>query len=218
MLDFFNEHQDVLNFLLAVVSTFAGLMAWAVRSLYSRLQEQLKFSPATALGIGYFQNFLFKVGQEMARKPRFTIDDKEHALSLNLRKIFIYIPETLPGASHQGVELFKARIEEGGRRVVKAEIYTESRPFPFWAIIDDRNPNLPPVLFDYPTALGNMVEVLNYHLGEEVFSSKRKKRERMEQREIENFSNVISQLIHDKHLSDFLVVTHSEPGAPEPAT
>ena len=215
MLDFFRDNQDVLNFLLAVTSTFAGLLVWVVRTLYSRLQEELKFSPATALGIGYFQNFLFKVGPELARKPKFTIDDQPCNLSLDQRKIYVYIPENLPAASHQGVELFKARVEAGGRRVVKAEILTESRPFPFWAIVNDRHPNTPPILFDYPTALGNMVEVLNYHMGEQVFNKKRKKRLKVEQREIENFVNVVTQLIHDKSLSDFLIVTQNEPGLAE---
>jgi len=213
MLDFFNDNQDLLNFLLALVSTFAGLLVWAVRTLYGRLQEELKFSPATALGIGYFQNFLFRVGPELARKPKFTIDDQPWDLPLNQRKIQVYVPENLPGASHQGVELLKAKLDTQGFRVVKAEVLTESRPFPFWAILDDKNPNKPPLLFDYPTALGNMVEVLNYHMGEQVFSKKRKKRLKVEKREIENFSNVITQLIHNKSLSDFLEVTHAEPGS-----
>jgi hypothetical protein len=57
-----------------------------------------------------------------------------------------------------------------------------------------------------------MVEVLNYHMGEQVFNKKRLK---VEQREIENFVNVVTQLIHDKSLSDFLIVTQNEPGLAE---
>jgi|GEM_PF-5735425 len=212
MLEFFNEHESLLKFLLGVVGTFSGALIWLVRRLKSRLQEELKFSPATALGIGYFQNFLFKVGPELARNPKLTVEDRPCDLPLDQRKIFVFVPENLPGASHQGVELFKSKIEAGGRRVVKAELITDSRPFPFWAILDDRNPQLPPILFDYPTALGNMVEVLNHHMGEQAFDKKNGKRLKAEKQEIENFSNVITQLIHDKSLSDFFIVTHEEPG------
>ena len=60
MLEFFEEHKDLLNFLLAVVTALAGVLVVIIRWLVKRLKEEVKVSPATALGIGYFQNFIFK--------------------------------------------------------------------------------------------------------------------------------------------------------------
>lgn len=212
MLDLFYEHESLLNFLLAVIGTFSGALVWLVRKLSTRLREQIKFSPATALAIGYFQNFLFKIGPELARNPSLTIEGKPCDLPLNHRRMIVFVPENLPSATHQGVETFKSKIEAGGRRVAKAELTTGSRPFSFWALIDEGNPQAPPILFDYPTALGNMVEVLNYHMGEKTFGRKTNKRIKAEKQEIENFSTVINQLIHDKGFGDVFLVTHDEPG------
>lgn len=211
MIEYFEEHKDLLNFLLAIVTGLAGILAGVVRWLFKRLQDEIKFSPATALGIGYFQNFVNKVGPELARKPRIFIDGQETHLARADRIIRIYLPETLPGASHQGVEEYKHTLEERGMRVVEARVETESRPFAFHAILNKSDPEAKPILFDYPTALGNMVEVLNYHEGEKAFRSNRSKRLKLEVREIKNFSDVITKLIHDKNLGSFFQVTLEDP-------
>jgi hypothetical protein len=211
MLEFFENNKDLLNFLLALGTAIAGVLAGVVRWLFVRLQDEIKFSPATALGIGYFQNFVFKVGPEIARGTPILIDGEEVQLSRADGRIHIYLPEHLPGASHQGVEEYKYALKERGLRVVEAKVVTESRPFAFYAILNPGKPDTPPILFDYPTALGNMVEVLNYHLGEKVFSTESAKRLKLEKREIQNFATVVTKLIHDKNLDNFFRVTVVDP-------
>lgn len=211
MFEFFEEHKDLLNFLLALGTASAGGVAVLVRWLFKRLKEEIRFSPATALGIGYFQNFLMKVGPELTRNTPVLIDGRERALTREQRKLHIYLPENLPKASHQGVEEYKFALDERGLKLVRAEIVTESRAFPFHAIVSKTNPDEPPVLFDYPTALGNMVDVLNYHCGENVFTTEKTKRLKLEAREIQNFSAVLTQLIRDKNLERSLIVTFSDP-------
>lgn len=211
MVEFFEEHKDLLNFALGLITALASALAIVVRWLMKRLKEEIKFSPATALGIGYFQNFIFKVGPEIARNAPLFIDGRELQIPRANRKIHIYLPEHLPGASHQGVEEYKFALEDRGLKVVEAKVVTESRLFAFYAIVDKSNPDEAPVLFDYPTALGNMVEVLNYHFGEKVFSTNSDKRQKLEKREIQNFSDVLTKLIHDKNLTSFFTVTNEDP-------
>jgi hypothetical protein len=187
------------------------VLAGVVRWLFKRLQDEIKFSPATALGIGYFQNFVFKVGPEIARNTPVYINGEEVQLSRADRRIQINLPRHLPGASHQGVEEYKFALEERGLKVVEAKVKTESRPFSFYAVVNPKKPGDPPILFDYPTALGNMVEVLNYHLGEQVFSTESATRLKFEKREIENFAAVVTKLIHDKNLDNFFTVTVVDP-------
>lgn len=118
-----------------------------VETISARNQESsLQLLPSTGLAIGYFENFITPVCQELANSKTISLEEVEIDVSKGNFNLTIVLPKTLSDASIEGAKKF---CKEKG--VKEFSLRTSVRSFPFF--VDSALQNGRLVFYDYPTTL-----------------------------------------------------------------
>jgi len=159
--------------------------------------NDLGWLPSTALAIGYFNGFVKQVCQGLHSVNPIVIGDKEYEDF----KFSILIPSELP------TDILSTRnVHSKKNGLISTTIKPNGvgRDFPLFInqVIND-SPDL--LLYDVPTTLNTLTESIMILLGETAFSKSRE-RAHIEQRELNNFAQVLAELISRDSCSNNSVV------------
>lgn len=159
------------------------------------LESGLQLLPSTGLAIGYFQNFVLPVCQELASLPSVKIGGVDVDISKDNFDFTVVLPTTLSDASIHGARKF-AKTQNAQEFVLK----TSSRPFPFYvstAVVAGRV-----AFWDYPTTLRASHEAIRIALAG-PYLAYGKHHAILDQKEIANFERTLRILLQDGTAAEF---------------
>jgi hypothetical protein len=159
------------------------------------LESALQWLPSTGLAIGYFQNFVLPVCQELASLPSVKVGGVDVDISKDNFDLNVVLPTTLSGASIQGARKF-AKTQNAQVFVLE----TSSRPFPFYvstAVVAGRVE-----FYDYPTTLRASHEAIRIALAG-PYLAYGKHHAVLDQKEIANFERTLRILLQDGTAAEF---------------
>jgi len=188
----------------SAVSTACNEIRTAIED--ERQRSEIRLLPSTALAIGYLENFINRVVDELNRgkgvikkivKERLP-DGTERKESIPLLYenfvLRIFIP------TDNLSELEPRALLPNVRRLAQIELETPFRPFPFYIRAAEKNTQQTTVLelFDIPTTLLASRKAIELILGQK-YVGPNQDRKKLERREIRNFENTLTQLISDTY-------------------
>lgn len=184
----FHQHIDAVK--------LTTLMAHLVDTINQRsLESTLQLLPSTGLAIGYFQNFVLPVCQELAALSTVRVGGVEVDISRDNFDFTVVLPATLSDASIQGARKFTK-----ARNAQDFVLETSSRSFPFYVnttIVDGRV-----TFYDYPTTLRASHEAIRIALAG-PFLAYGKHHAFLNQKEIWNFERTLRILLQDATAAEF---------------
>jgi Predicted nucleotide-binding protein containing TIR-like domain len=168
-----------------------------VKTIQARSEESiLQLLPSTGLAIGYFNNFVLPVCQELANRKSLTIGDIEVDISKDNFDFTVVLPKSLSDASVQGAKRFvKSRGIDG------FALETSGRPYHFYvsgALEQGRV-----VFYDYPTTLGASHEAVQIALAGPFLSSGKGRHAILDAKEISNFARTLDILLSKREAAEF---------------
>jgi hypothetical protein len=191
--------------LAAAVGTACNQIRRAIEE--EQKQPEIGVLPSTALGVGYFENFVTKVVPALSEKRELAmkrkIRDRKGAEAVE-RKPLVYdsfvlhivIPEKLS-------DVTKGSLPASVSKLVQIAIETPFRDFPFYVRAKDYNANPKRALsvFDIPTTLLASRNAIELILGDRSIGLT-PDQERLEQREIRNFARTLQLLVNKEYGAD----------------
>jgi len=132
-------------------------------------KTEIQLLPSTSLAIGYYENFLKKIDQELMMTNEVEIDGE--MVTYDDYSFHIYIPDQI-------AHLERANLPRLTRKYKKVTIKTRFRPFPFY--IEGEMDNTDTLIFS-------------------EFFGKNEDRLKLEQREIINFEMTLRYLINEEY-------------------
>lgn len=167
-----------------------------IRAIEQRAKESfLHLLPSTALAIGYFQNFVLPVCQELARRDTVPLGTEEVDISKDNYDFTIVLPKTLSDASTQGASKFTKSIGAG-----PFELKAGARPYPFYVRSEHHGGRV--VFYDYPTTLNASQRAISLALHRSSLGSSEDHR-LLEAKEIANFRRTIEILLEEPQAAEF---------------
>lgn len=167
-----------------------GLLAQLTATIQQRsLESSLQLLPSTGLAIGYFQNFVVPVCQELVERQTVTVGGAEVDISRNNFDFTIVLPATLIDASIQGARKF-TKTWNTPEFVLK----TSTRSYPFYVKSTVQDGRV--IFYDYPTTLRASRDAIQIALAG-PYLGYGKYHEILEEKEIANFERTISILLQD---------------------
>ena len=171
-------------------------IAKACKALEQAMKEainktEIQLLPSTSLAIGYYENFLKKIDQELMMSNEVKIDGK--TILYDDYEFNIFIPERI-------TDLERANLPRLTRNYKKVTIQTRFRPFPFY-VEGAMEDGAKLVFYDIPTTLLSSRKAIRKLVTSEFFG-KNEDRLKLEQREIINFEMTLRYLINDEYGED----------------
>jgi hypothetical protein len=159
------------------------------------LESSLQLLPSTGLAIGYFQNFVLPVCQELAALPSVTVAGKDVDISHDNFDFTIVLPATLSDASIQGAKKF-TKTQNAQEFLLK----TSSRSYPFY--VNSKVEGGRVIFYDYPTTLRASHEAIRVALAG-PYLGYGKHHAVLDQKEIWNFERTLQILLQDGVAAEF---------------
>lgn len=159
------------------------------------LESSLQLLPSTGLAIGYFQNFVLPVCQELAALEAVKIGDADVDISQDNFDFKIVLPTTLSDASIQGAKKF-TKTQNAQEFVLR----TSSRSFPFYVNSTVTGGRVS--FYDYPTTLRASHEAIRIALAG-PYLGYGKHHSVLDQKEIGNFERTLKILLQDGVAAEF---------------
>lgn len=174
----------------------AKYLAHLVETIKQRsLESGLQLLPSTGLAIGYFQNFVLPVCQELAAIQSVNVGGVGVDISKDNFDFTIVLPASLSDASIQGARKF-TKAHNAQEFVLK----TTSRSFPFYVSTSVAAGRV--VFYDYPTTLRASHEAIQIALAG-PYLGKGKHHAVLDQKEIVNFQRTLHILLQDGGAAEF---------------
>lgn len=159
-----------------------------VETIAVRNQESsLQLLPSTGLAIGYFENFITPVCQELANSRTIHLEGVEIDISKGNFDLTIVLPKSLSDASIEGAQKFcKAK------GVKDFSVKASARAFPFF--VDSALQNGRLLFYDYPTTLRASHEAVQLALAG-PYIGHGKYHSLLDEKEINNFERTLRLLL-----------------------
>jgi hypothetical protein len=171
-------------------------LAQLITTLNARSNESvLQLLPSTGLAIGYFQNFVLPVCQELANSKSVIVSGNAVDISQGNFDFTIVLPSTLSDASIQGAKKFTT-----SQKVDDFILKTSARAFPFYVNSALRSGRV--VFYDYPTTLRASHEAIRIALAG-PYIGHNKHHAVLDQKEIRNFERSLRLLLLDGIAAQF---------------
>lgn len=156
--------------------------------------SELGLLPSTALAIGYYYNFIYKVCEEIHNTGKVQGESKEY--NVKDFKFNIIMPK---GIDDRGVDVFKSMYyRKHGLNYGSTGSSSTKRGYPFVFKIDppdqDDKQGIVIELYDVPATLNTISEAIKLFMPQEQVG-RNDEMEFLEQRELANFSKVLKHLI-----------------------
>jgi hypothetical protein len=172
------------------------LLSQLVDTIQQRsLESSLQLLPSTGLAIGYFQNFVLPVCQELANRQMVSVGGNEIDISAGNFDFTVVLPATLSDASIQGAKKFTKV-----RNALDFVLETNSRAFPFYVKSTIQAGRV--VFYDYPTTLRASHEAIRIALAG-PYLGYGKHHAVLDQKEIGNFERTLKILLQDGVAAEF---------------
>lgn len=167
-----------------------------VETIEARNKEStLQLLPSTGLAIGYFENFVVPVCQELANAKTVKLGDIEFDLSDDHFDFTIVLPKTLSDASVQGAKRF---CKDKG--VQDFAVKAGSRSFPFY--VDSKLEEGRLTFYDFPTTLRASHEAVQLALSG-PYIGYGKHHAVLDDKEISNFERTVRILLARPQAAEF---------------
>lgn len=184
----FHQHIDT--------SQLPALLKQLVETINQRsLESALQLLPSTGLAIGFFQNFVLPVCQELAALPSVKVAGVDVDISKDNFDFTVVLPATLSDASIQGANKF-TKAKNADEFVLK----TSSRPFPFYVNSTVTGGRV--VFYAFPTTLRASHEAIRIALAG-PYLGYGKHHLALDQKEIGNFERTLKILLQDGVAAEF---------------
>lgn len=162
----------------------------------ARSQESvLQLLPSTGLAVGYFENFVLPVCQELANRSWVTIAGARIDISKDNFDFTIVLPRSLSEASIEGAKKFCKT-----KKLKHFILRTKGRPFPFYVRSTLRYNRL--LFFDYPTTLRASHDAVQIALAG-PFLGYGKHHAALDSKEINNFERTLLILLDRPPATEF---------------
>lgn len=158
-------------------------------------ESSLQLLPSTGLAIGYFENFVLPVCQELANAKTVEVGGKNVDLSADNFDFTIVLPKTLSDASVQGAKKF---CKDTG--VADFAVKAGSRSFPFYvqsSVVAGRL-----IFYDFPTTLRASHEAVQLALAG-PYLGYGKHHAVLDAKEINNFERTVRLLLARPEAAEF---------------
>ena len=158
-----------------------------VRSVEEEMRESaalgwLGMLPSTVLAIGYFENFVQPVVDELSRCSKFVVGDVEYRPT----ELTVVLPKDLDADIKK-----RSSIYYESRKMVGVEIQVQNRPRPLYAMCDRDHKTVS--FCDMPTTLEGVNKAIDMYL-RVGHIGKSQRQALLERRELENFHKVLRLL------------------------
>jgi len=158
-------------------------------------ESALQLLPSTGLAIGYFQNFVLPVCQELANRDTVKVNGAEIDITQDNFDFTVVLPATLSDASIQGARKF-AKLQKAEEFALR----TASRSFPFYVNTALQNGRV--VFYDFPTTLRASHEAIRIALAG-PYLGKGDYHLILDNKEIRNFERTLRILLEDAGAAEF---------------
>lgn len=162
-----------------------------IDSVVKRVEEEMRESaalgwlgmlPSTVLAIGYFENFVQPVVDELAKSSKFEVGDVEYCPT----ELTVVLPKDLDADIKKRSSIYYA-----SKDMIGVEVQVRNRPRPLYAMCDRDQKTM--VFCDMPTTLDGVNKAIDMYLRVgHIGKSQRQKL--LEQRELGNFRKVLGLL------------------------
>lgn len=184
----FHQHIDT--------SQLPALLKQLVETINQRsLESALQLLPSTGLAIGFFQNFVLPVCQELAALPSVKVAGVDVDISKDNFDFTVVLPATLSDASIQGANKFTK-----AKNADEFVLNTSSRPFPFYVNSTVTGGRV--VFYAFPTTLRASHEAIRIALAG-PYLGYGKHHLALDQKEIGNFERTLKILLQDGVAAEF---------------
>jgi hypothetical protein len=168
-----------------------------VETITERSKEAtLQLLPSTGLAIGYFNNFVLPVCQQLANQSHVTVGGKEIDISQDNFDFTIVLPKSLSDASIYGAKKF-VKVKNADQ----FQLNVSSRPYNFY--VDAVMENGRVVFYDYPTTLGASHEAVQIALAGPFLAAGQKRQMILDAKEIANFVRTLDILLLKPSCAEF---------------
>ena len=155
--------------------------------------------PSTVLAIGYFENFVQPVVDELARTPKFKVGDNEYRTAA----LTVALPKDLDADIKKRASIYYATKE-----MVGVQIEVRNRPRPLYAMCDCDQKTVS--FCDMPTTLESLNKAIDMYL-RVGHIGKSQRQAILERRELENFRKVLDLLCgQDAYCKKFVRIINEE--------
>jgi hypothetical protein len=155
----------------------------------------LQLLPSTGLAVGYFENFVLPVCQELARLSQVTIGRRKVDISNDNFDLTVVLPKSLSEASIEGAKKFTKQ-----QKLSHFTLKTAGRSFPFYINSKVKNKRL--LFFDYPTTLRASHDAVQMALAG-PFLGRDKHYSILDRKEINNFHRTLRILLDTPSAAEF---------------
>lgn len=138
--------------------------------------------PSTVLAIGYFENFVQPIVDELARASKFKVGDDEYRPT----ELTVVLPNDLDADIKK-----RASIYYVSKEMVGAQIEVRNRPRPLYAMCDCDQKTVS--FYDMPTTLESLNKAIDMYL-RVGHIGKSQRQAVLERRELDNFRKVLESL------------------------
>lgn len=176
----------------------------AVRRVEEEMRETAKLGylgmlPSTVLAIGYFDNFVQPVVDELAHDPKFKVGDDEYRPT----ELVVVVPKDLDADVKK-----RSSIYYMSKNMVGVEIEVRNRPRPLYAMCDRDQKTVS--FCDMPTTLESLNKAIDMYL-RVGHIGKSRRQALLERRELENFRKVLFSLCaQDAYCKKFVRIVEEE--------
>jgi len=158
-----------------------------IKCVENEMRESANFGwlgmlPSTVLAIGYFENFVQPVVDELARSPKFNVGDVEYSPT----ELTVVLPKDLDANIKK-----RSSIYYESKEMVGVEIQVRNRPRPLYAMCDHDHKTV--TFCDMPTTLEGVNKAIDMYL-RVGHIGKSQRQALLERRELENFRKVLGLL------------------------
>jgi predicted nucleotide-binding protein len=171
-------------------------LAPLIRAIEQRSQEStLQLLPSTGLAIGYFQNFVLPVCQELARRTHVQVGGTDVDIRQDNFDFTIVLPAALSDASIQGARKFTKK-----QNADDFSLKTDTRTYPFYvnsSVVGGRV-----TFYDYPTTLRASHEAVRIALAG-AYLGYGNHHAVLDKKEIYNFERTLRLLLRDGTAAEF---------------
>ena len=158
-------------------------------------QSTLQLLPSTGLAIGYFNNFVLPVCQELNKLKSVRVGEKDVPIKPDSFDFTVVLPKDLSQASIYGAKKFVA-----AQGLLDFSLPTPSRPYPFYVSSKLKKGRVQ--FYDYPTTLNASQGAIRLALSG-PFIGFSEHHELLERMEIGNFQRAMESLLREPSAAEF---------------
>lgn len=167
-----------------------------IRTVEERSKESfLNLLPSTALAIGYYQNFVLPVCQELARRESVCVFGEDFDISEDNYKFTIVLPSTLADSSRHGANRF---VKKHG--MTQFHLSLGCRDYPFYVGAESSGNSIK--FYDYPTTLNASQKAISLALPRSSIGPSAEM-SMLGIKELANFQRTIETLLREPESAEF---------------